>query len=362
MKRWLVMCQGLLLVLLLAPAVLAQSTAIDAQSNALALFRDAERSAAAGDAAGACTKYGQSYSLAPQLDALMRWAECLEQSGRLASAHLAYRDAGDLAERSGDARVATARARSAALHPRLSYLTIEVRAERVLPALIVERDGFRLGSSAWGVPMPIDPGSHTISVSARGYRSWSTTIEVTGDRAAPHVEVPLLELEPGPPAPLRPPAPATVAARPVLAPKPREVRPAQRSAVVPVTPDRSAEGTLKAARVVVPVLLGAAVAGTAAGIYYAVETSETLEQRDGICPSSRDCEPGTNKRLERLTNDAVASQRAEITCFVLAGTSAAIGVGLWLLAPRSGRAKPRAARLTPVVHPSGGALVLQGEL
>ena len=348
MKLWLAMCK-LLTALLLAPNVFAQAAAADARASALSLFREAERLATTGDAAGACVKYGESYSLAPELDALLRWGDCLERAGKSASAYLAFRDAGDLAQRTGDARAEAARARAAALRPRLSYLTIEVRAERILPELVVDRDGFRLGSSAWGVPIPIDPGLHTIAVSARGYRSWSMTIEVVGDSAAPYVEVPALELEPEQPAVVAPPPPS-------------EAKAAERPAAAPVTPDRRAASTAKASRIAAPVLLGVAVVGAAAGIYYAVETSKTLEQRAGICPSGRDCEPGTNRRLEQLTNQAVASQRSEIICFALAGTSAAIGAGLWLLAPRSAHAKPRAARVTPIVHPSGGALLLQGEL
>ena len=78
--------------LLLAASASAQ-TPVDSRAASVAALTEAKRLAAAGNAAEACAKYGESYSLDAQLDALLPLADCFEQSGKLASAYNAFRDA-----------------------------------------------------------------------------------------------------------------------------------------------------------------------------------------------------------------------------------------------------------------------------
>ena len=347
--------------LLLAPGMaLAQSTDVDARAQSVALMREAEQLAIAGNNAEACAKYEASYSLDAQLDALLPWANCLEQSGRLASAYAAFYDAFAIAQRTSDGRGPAAQARADKLRPRLSYLTIDVPQARRLPALSIERDGFRVGTSGWGVPIAVDPGSHLIVVRAYGYREWQTTIEVRSEAAAPYVEVPLLEkLAPQAAPPV--PVPAPVAAEPVVSPPPPAVvAPPARPAAAPA---REPSG-LGPKRIAALVAGGVAVVSLGVGIYFAAKTGSTLSERDSICPSSKDCAPGTNARLADLTNKAISSQRTEIVFFVIASASAATGAGLWLYgSPSSASAKTeRAAVLSPVVYPGGASLLLQGSL
>src|SRR6185436_9165846 len=92
MRRWLVR-SGLLAQALSAHIALAQAAQPDARAASVALYQEGERLAAAGDAAQACRKYGESYSLDSQLDALLKWADCLEHEAKWASAFVAFRDA-----------------------------------------------------------------------------------------------------------------------------------------------------------------------------------------------------------------------------------------------------------------------------
>jgi hypothetical protein len=337
----------------------------EARAASLVLFEEAEKLAAAGDTATACRKYGESYSLDPQLQALLRWGECLEKEGKLASAYQAFQDAVELGQRTSDARWSGAEARARALRPRLSFITIEVPRERQISTLSVERDGFRLGSSAWGVPTPVDPGRHTIRASAFGYREWQTTIEINAEGAAPYVEVPMLERLPDVPASGPEPAAVVVApASPPLAPAAPDVAAARPAAVAPPpAKDSAATSKLGATRIAALALGGAGVVGVGAGLYFLIETRNTLSERDGICPSSVNCEPGTNTRLAELTNQARGSQRAELICFGLAGAALGTGLALWFLPQgKQSTEVPRAALLAPLVHPGGGGLLLQGEL
>jgi len=351
------MFRSFLIALVLPGAALAQAAPPDARSASIALLVEAKRLAAAGSAAEACEKYAESYSLDAQLDALLPLADCLEQSGKLARAYAAYQDAVELAKRAGDQRGVAAEARANQLRPRLSYLTVDVPAAYRLPALSVERDGFRLGSSAWGVPIPIDAGTHVILVKAYGYRDWQTTIDVQSEGSAPYVEVPLLEK-----------LPDAATAAPVVSPPvaPAPVVPA----AVPASPARSPATHVPAARTLSSGLAptrwaalaagGAGVVGVGIGFYFLAQTRSTLSERDGICPTSKNCAPGTNAHLAVLTRQAINQQRAEIAFFALGGAALAIGAGLWFL-PKS-KNGDHAAYLLPMVQPAGGGVVWGGSL
>src|SRR5687768_1928128 len=104
----------LLAVLTLLMFPLTAHAQADARAASLALFEEAEKLAASGDTAAACRKYGDSYSLDPQLRALLRWGDCLEKEGKLASAYAAFQDAVELGQRTSDVRWSNAEARAKA--------------------------------------------------------------------------------------------------------------------------------------------------------------------------------------------------------------------------------------------------------
>lgn len=349
--------------LLFAASGLAE-TPVDARAASVAALTQAKRLAAAGNAVEACAKYGESYSLDAQLDALMPLADCFEQSGKLASAYNAFRDAVEVAQRAGDARASVAEARAQKLRPRLSYLTVEVLQERRLPALAVERDGFRLGSSAWGVPMPVDAGQHVVSVNAYGYKPWQTTVDVQGEGAAPYVDVPMLEKLPETPA-VSPAAPVVVTEPvqppPSASPQPAPVAAApERPAPAPSSPASTSAG-LPPTRVAAIAAAGAGVLSFGVGMYFLGKKNSTLSERDAICPSGKGCEPGTNLRLADMTQQAINQQKAQIAFMAVGGVALALGGVLWFM-PKRTHTSERAAYLVPVVQPSGGGFVLGGAL
>ncbi|MES1182808.1 MAG: hypothetical protein ABUL60_03280 [Myxococcales bacterium] len=351
------MFRSFLIALVLPGAALGQAAPRDARTTSVALLVEAKRLTAAGSAAEACEKYAESYSLDAQLDALLPLAECFEQSGKLARAYAAYQDAVELAKRAGDPRGVAAEAHANQLRPRLSYLTVDVPAADRLPALSVERDGFRLGSSAWGVPVPIDPGTHVIVVKAYGYRDWQTTIDVQGEGSAPYVEVPLLEKLPDATtaAPLVSPPVVPAPGVPSAVPAPPAHSPAAH-----VLAGRTPSSGLAPTRWAALAAGGAGVVGVGIGFYFLAQTRSTLSERDGICPTSKNCAPGTNAHLAVLTQQAINQQRAEIAFFALGGAALAIGAGLWFL-PKS-KSGDHAAYLLPIVQPAGGGVVWSGSL
>jgi hypothetical protein len=107
---------------------------------------------------------------------------------------------------------------------------------------------------------------------------------------------------------------------------------------------------------------GVAVVSAGVGFYFMAKTRSTLSERDGICPSNKDCAPGTNAHLADLTVQAVSSQKKEIAFMLIAAAGAATGAGLWLYGSPSSAKTERAAVLAPLVYRGGGSLVLRGSL
>ncbi len=350
--------------LLLPRLAFAEPRPTDARSASVALLDEAKRLAAAGKTADACAKYAASYSLDAQLDALLPLADCLEQGGKLASAYAAFHDAVEVAQSVGDQRWAVADERSRRLQPRLSYMTIDVPHERRLPALSIDCDGFRVGSSGWGVPIPVDPGSHVIVVNAYGYRAWQASVDVHAEGDALYVEVPLLEKTPDGAAATAPatsaPAPSVAAAPPPVAtPAPAPALVPRAAAPAPA-PARVHSG-LSRGRVAALVAGGVGVASLGFGFYFLGKTQSTLSERDGICPTSKDCAPGTNAHLGQLTLQARNARSAEIGGFAVAAAAAAIGAGLWLTSGKPSHAD-HVAYIVPLIAPRVGGLAVGGRL
>lgn len=180
-------------------------------ATAEVLFEDGKRLAAASNFAEACPKFAESQRLDPAAGTLIHLGNCYEKLGKTASAWATFLDAAAAARqqaRTDWADLATARAE--ALKPKLARLAIVV-AER--PAgLVVRRDGTILSEASLGAPFPVDPGPHTVELSAPG-RTPVTLSRVVGDGEQAKLETPPLALgaatPPGtPPLAATPPAPA----------------------------------------------------------------------------------------------------------------------------------------------------------
>ncbi|WP_437729688.1 hypothetical protein [Sorangium sp. So ce1335] len=201
---------------------------------AQALFDAARQLMAQGKHADACPKLEESQRLDPGIGTQFNLAVCYEQVGRTASAWSTFLDVAGAARAAGQAeREKVARQRATALEPRLIRLTITAPADA--PAdLQVKRDGAVVGRAQWGIPVPVDPGKHTIEASAAGRAPFAKTVELTRAGAAEAVAIPPLAA--GAPARAAAPpasgaAPATGGAAP---PASGPARPAGGAALAPV--------------------------------------------------------------------------------------------------------------------------------
>jgi hypothetical protein len=147
-----------------------------------------------------CAQLAESHRLDPAIGTHFYWAECLEKTGKIASAWGHYVD---VAEEARAAKLEDhskfARERADALKMRLSKIIVVISDElKATAGLQVKRDGVVLGPATLGTPLPTDPGKHVFSVSAPGKRTWETTVTVSdqGEGATITVAIPTLQPEP----------------------------------------------------------------------------------------------------------------------------------------------------------------------
>jgi len=139
----------------------------------------------------ACEKFAESERLRPALGTLLNLAVCHEKEKKTASAWAEYTEVAGQATRAGQAdRAAFASQHAAALEKVLCRLRLEMAAPPLQTE--VKIDGQPLGTAIWGTDIPLDPGTHTIIVSAPSKQPWSRTITLGPDQTMDREEVPPL--------------------------------------------------------------------------------------------------------------------------------------------------------------------------
>lgn len=144
----------------------------------------------------ACPKFEASYKLDPAIGTKLNIAVCHEKDGKLARAWGAWGEARDQAKRENDKpRLELATRRQKELDPKVPKLTVNVTGPTT--GLDVYRDELQLESAMLGVPLPVDPGEHLVTlrrgksvlrdkkVDVPESSTGEVTIDATGIPAAP---------------------------------------------------------------------------------------------------------------------------------------------------------------------------------
>jgi hypothetical protein len=347
------------LALAFASAGIAGTAAADPPSKDAAmaetLFADARKRMASGDYEGACPKLSESYRLDPGGGTLTALALCHEQTGKTATAWAEFHEVMAEAQQGGRAdREKYARQHIAALEPSLSRLTINVAAETAqIPEVAVHRDKVAVGSAAWGVASPVDPGEHVVEAVAPGKVAWSTHVVVNGNGDTKSVDIP----------PLGDQAPATEGAEPAeKAPPLGQLAPDTN----PPEPEAAPPAHRGSPQRTTGLVIGAAgLASIAVGSYFGVEALSNSNDAKKVCSPSN-C---TNSNAVH-TNEDAKTDAAVTDVLVGAGLAAVLAGALVFLSaparadapavsPDANTTRLRDLRLLPAVGLRGGGMILR---
>jgi hypothetical protein len=305
-----------------APEATAQS-----QEEALAteLFTAARELISAGRYGEACPKLVESARLAQKVGTLGKLAECEEKLGQLVRARARWQQALNLARAQGDERAPIVERELARLDGIVPKLLVTFAGPP--PAgLMVRVDGVDLGASGLGMALPLDPGRHSVAVTAPGKRTWSASIELTTDGKITLLSVPALK--------------DAVEAQPAPLDTPKQEGGSGRSPLV-------AAGLVTA---------GVGVLALGAGAFLGVRAQTKLEESNEVGCNRDQCTPeGAEIRNEgRVAGDAATA------LFIAGGALAASGLVMWLVAPEPKAGSAPKVQALAGVGPSGGALSIRG--
>ena len=306
------------------------------KAAAEALFEEGRRLIAESRAAEACPKFAESQRLDASVGTQLNLANCYEVTGKTASAWVTFKEAASAASAQNRADyVATAQKRAAALAPKLSKLVITASSD-----VAVSRDGVALDRAQIGVPIPVDPGAHTIEATASGKKAWKTTVDVSGNAASVSVAVPTLE-----DAPVEKPV-ATVA--------PPPPPPPTTSVAPPPPPTEPATGNGQ--RTAGYVVGAVGIVGIGLGTFFALSARSKYKDSLQMCSSTDKnlCSAdGVSKRDDARSAGNIATIAGGIGAAALVG-----GVVLVLTAPSSSSSPTASARVE--LLPSLGGATIRG--
>jgi tetratricopeptide (TPR) repeat protein len=309
------------------PAPVAAQTETRA-AVAEALYRQARDLMAAGKYDQACPKFAESQRLDPATGTLLNLAACHEKQGRLATAWLEYSDAQMAARRDArEDRVDYARTRAQELEPKLSRLTLTLAGGADDAALSIELDGASVGRAVLGAPTPVDPGLHTVRVSAPGKKPWSASVQVGAMADQQSLVIPALEIAP----------PEAVA--------PAKVEPTFDGPSASPRDEMLTRPVPSSVYLAGGITLAFAAGATVSGLAY-------LQKRDDF--DQRKLESDAEARRES------ALRYGYLNAGLWAATAVGAGVTTYLFVTRPARPTSATARVLPWAGPAGGGLFVSG--
>lgn len=177
-------------------------------AEAAALFDDGDKLLKQGKLVEACEAFESSNRIEPRAGTLIRLGDCRERNNQLASAWSAFKDA--LIRVKDPRKQQLAKARIAALEPRLSHLTIAVQTPS--DGLAIARGDKPVDQVEWNRAIPIDGGTYAITATAPGRVEWKGTATVPADHGEVTITVPALAEAPKTVAVVAQPPPAPIVA------------------------------------------------------------------------------------------------------------------------------------------------------
>jgi len=179
---------------------------VSSETRAEGLFRSGQKKFDAGRHAEACADFTESLRLGPKLGTLLNLALCHETIGKTATAWGEYHHGAAWAAQNGQKdRHDFALTHAVALETKLPHVLLQLPNDGTLAA--VDVDGEPLADARWYLPVFLDPGEHSVTLSAPGKERSTVKFRVIASPTAQLVAVPALhDLLPAPPAVVAAPA------------------------------------------------------------------------------------------------------------------------------------------------------------
>jgi len=283
--------------------------------------------------AEACPLLERSLAASPMIRTRGALALCYEASGKYASAYNTWRAVAEQAARAGAVEAATLKRAVEKTEQLVARITRMVFEPADSPTgLQVWLDGRLLAANELNVPVPVDPGEHTIEAKAPERVDWKSTFEIAATEAGQTRRLPIEPLAPIEPAHVDTPPPPVVEKPP---PTPVVERP-------PPTPP------LKYAAVATA---GAGLVAVAVGTIFAFGARSSWHDAKALgCDGSGVCR--TQKGVDLINK---AGSKATIATISLITGVALIGGGgaMWFLARSPGKPEPA---VTPDVSVGRGGV------
>jgi hypothetical protein len=318
------------------------------EAAAEALFMEAKKLATQGKYGEACPKFAESNRLDRGAGTLIHLGDCYEKNKQTASAWATYREAASAAQALGRKdweKLASQRA--TALEAKLARLTIKVDPANERSGAHkteVSRDGTSVSAASWGVPTPVDMGSHTVEATAPGHKPFKTSVTVVKDGESVEVVVPRLEAEASATTEAPTPAKPTTATAPKTTAKPAQ--------------DGSSQRTVGF------IVGGVGVVGLAVGAVTGLMAIGQANEAKDTCPSDGSC---ASQSAVDASEGARSLGLISTIGFIAGVAGVATGSILIFTAPSNkevataaATARPRTVRLTPTGGATGGGLSLIG--
>ncbi len=308
------------------PTISAAADAPVDTAAAQALFDQGRQFMAQGNYVEACPKLEESARIVAHSGTLLNLADCYEKTGRITSAWSTFLSAAAAAKRTSNTeREAEARSRANALAPVLPKIVINAVTAEKNAGVVIARDGTTVGQAQFGVPIPADPGEHTVTASMPGRKSWQTKIVVKGKGELVKVDVPVLE------------------AQPSVAP--------QSEAPRPPSAGRASESPPQSRRTLALVVGGVGVAGVALGSVAGLVSMSKHNQANEHCVGSSCADmQGVDLRSGARTWGNVST-----VGFIVGAVGIAAGTTLWLSSPKAESTRTAQIGVGP------GSLVFKGQ-
>jgi len=217
------------------------------------------------------------------------------------------------------------------LDGRIASITVKLDGEK--GPVTVTMDGEKVPPALLGLPLPVDPGSHTFQAAGTDLKSDPVTISVTdGGRDALTLTV---KSAPGTLAP--------GAAAPVITPAPAPTTPA--AAAPPPNTESTPSGGSSGMKIGGYVALGVGVVGVGLGTVFLLKANSKKSDADALCSGPAGCPLSKKSEVDALDNDYKSAGTLSVVSYAVGGVGLVTGVTLLVLS--GNKHSENAAGVTP---------------